>query len=100
MIDMLPIRSLIATTMVATTTGLLAVPAQAVQQATPTLVGIRAAHHNGLDRLVFEFRGRVPDQRDVRYVSKLIADGSGRAGERGGQRAAADPLRRGRRPRP
>ncbi len=78
MIDMLPIRSLIATTMVATTTGLLAVPAQAVQQATPTLVGIRAAHHNGLDRLVFEFRGRVPDQRDVRYVSKLIADGSGR----------------------
>ncbi|TMS00349.1 GerMN domain-containing protein [Nonomuraea basaltis] len=78
MIIMLPIRPLIATAMVASATGLLAVPAQATQQAvTPTLVGIRAAHHYGLDRLVFEFRGRVPAQRDVRYVSKLIADGSG-----------------------
>ncbi|MFI7707393.1 GerMN domain-containing protein [Nonomuraea sp. NPDC049480] len=78
MIIMLPIRPLIATAMVASATGLLAMPAQATQQAvTPTLVGIRAAHHYGLDRLVFEFRGRVPAQRDVRYVSKLIADGSG-----------------------
>ncbi|MFC4119860.1 AMIN-like domain-containing (lipo)protein, partial [Nonomuraea zeae] len=80
MIAMLPIRPLIATAMVATSTGLLAVPAQAAAQtaATPTLAGIRAAHQPGLDRLVFEFRGRVPAQRDVRYVSKLIADGSGR----------------------
>ncbi|WP_113701225.1 AMIN-like domain-containing (lipo)protein [Nonomuraea lactucae] len=79
MITMLPIRPLIATAMVATSTGVLAVPAHATQHSgTPTLVGIRAAHHQGLDRLVFEFRGRVPAQRDVRYVSKLTADGSGR----------------------
>ncbi|MEV0625291.1 AMIN-like domain-containing (lipo)protein [Nonomuraea wenchangensis] len=80
MIAMLPVRPLIATAMVAASTGLLAVPAQAVQRpaATPVLVGVRAAHHDGLDRLVFEFRGRVPAQRDIRYVSELIADGSGR----------------------
>ncbi|MFG1949458.1 GerMN domain-containing protein [Nonomuraea sp. NPDC048826] len=80
MIIMLPIRPLIATAMVATTTGLLAVPAQATVQhvGPPVLTGIRAAHHRGLDRLVFEFRGRAPAQRDVRYVSRLLADGSGR----------------------
>ncbi|MET8990214.1 GerMN domain-containing protein [Nonomuraea wenchangensis] len=80
MVAMLPVRPLIATAMVAASTGLLAVPAQAVQRpaATPVLVGIRAAHHDGLDRLVFEFRGRVPAQRDIRYVSELIADGSGK----------------------
>ncbi|MEV4805336.1 GerMN domain-containing protein [Nonomuraea sp. NPDC049421] len=79
MMTMLPIRPLIATAMVASATGLLAVPAQATQQAaTPTLVDVRAAHQPGLDRLVFEFSGRAPAQRDVRYVSRLIADGSGR----------------------
>ena len=26
----------------------------------PTLVGIRAAHHPGFDRVVFEFRGGLP----------------------------------------
>ncbi|MEU6795554.1 GerMN domain-containing protein [Nonomuraea wenchangensis] len=80
MIAMLPVRPLIATAMVAASTGLLVAPAQAVQRpaATPVLVGIRAAHHDGVDRLVFEFRGRVPAQRDIRYVSELIADGSGR----------------------
>jgi hypothetical protein len=84
MITMLPIRPLVATAMVATSTGLLAVPVQAtaqsaVQQAVPpVLTGIRAAHHPGLDRLVFEFRGRVPAKRDVRYVSRLVADGSGK----------------------
>src|SRR5690606_37605296 len=60
MITMLPIRPLVASAMVATSTGLLAVPVQAtaqsaVQQAVPpVLTGIRAAHHPGLDRLVFE----------------------------------------------
>lgn len=80
MIAMLPVRPLIATAMVAAATGLLAAPAQAVQRpaATPVLVGIRASHHDGVDRLVFEFRGRVPAQRDIRYVSELIADGSGK----------------------
>ncbi|GIH68513.1 GerMN domain-containing protein [Sphaerimonospora thailandensis] len=42
-----------------------------------TLVDIRAAHHRGLDRLVFEFRGPLPATRRASYVSSLIADGSG-----------------------
>ena len=42
-----------------------------------TLVGIRAAHHPGFDRVVFVFDGAVPADRRVRYVDKLIADGSG-----------------------
>lgn len=42
-----------------------------------TLVGIRAAHHPGFDRLVFEFRGGLPASHRVRYVDRLIADGSG-----------------------
>lgn len=46
--------------------------------ATPVLVDVRAAHQPGLDRLVFEFRGSLPARRDVRYVKRLIADGSGR----------------------
>lgn len=45
--------------------------------ALPTLVGIRAAHHAGFDRVVFEFDSRVPTDVRVRYVDRLIADGSG-----------------------
>jgi len=43
----------------------------------PTLVQISAAHHPGYDRLVFQFSGGLPAQRSVRYVSAIIADGSG-----------------------
>ncbi|HEY9475929.1 MAG TPA: hypothetical protein VIS06_19020 [Mycobacteriales bacterium] len=43
----------------------------------PTLVAIRAAHHPGYDRLVFEFRGGLPQRHDVNYVPVVIADGSG-----------------------
>ncbi|WP_084957793.1 GerMN domain-containing protein [Thermoactinospora rubra] len=43
----------------------------------PTLVGIRAAHHVGFDRLVFEFRGGLPAHRSARYVSQVRQDGSG-----------------------
>lgn len=42
----------------------------------PTLVDIRSAHADGVDRVVFEFQGGLPDTR-VRYVDRLIADGSG-----------------------
>ncbi|NUR86059.1 MAG: GerMN domain-containing protein [Nonomuraea sp.] len=79
MIDMIPIRSLALATVVASTAGLLAVPAQAVQRPAPVLVAVRAAHQPGFDRLVFEFRGRVPAQREIRYVPRLVADPSGRA---------------------
>ena len=62
----------------------LAVPAvtasagTSAQQTGPTLVSIRAAHHPGYDRLVFEFRGGLPAQRGARYVSRVIADPSGK----------------------
>ena len=62
--------------------GLLTSPAMASTTAgkasPPTLIAIRAAHHPGYDRLVFQFRGRLPAQRSVRYVSKVIADPSGK----------------------
>lgn len=45
--------------------------------AVPTLVAIRAAHHPGYDRLVFQFAGRTPAQRSVRYVSRVITDPKG-----------------------
>jgi hypothetical protein len=44
----------------------------------PTLTAIRAGHHPGFDRLVFQFRGPVPAHRIVRYVRKVIGDASGR----------------------
>src|ERR671926_500533 len=52
-------------------------PASAQVSSIPTLVAIRAAHHAGFDRVVFEFSGPLPQRRDVRYVPQLIADGSG-----------------------
>ncbi|MGO8955909.1 MAG: hypothetical protein ACLQFR_00830 [Streptosporangiaceae bacterium] len=54
-------------------------PAGAAAQPLPDmLVAIRAAHHPGSDRLVFQFRGGMPDQRSVRYASTVIADPSGK----------------------
>lgn len=43
----------------------------------PVLTAIRAAHHPGFDRLVFQFRGEVPAQRKASYVKQVVADGSG-----------------------
>lgn len=45
---------------------------------TPVLVAVRAAHRDGVDRVVFEFRGGLPAKREVDYVDRLFADGSGR----------------------
>jgi len=42
------------------------------------LVAVRAAHHPGYDRIVFEFSGPAPSRQHVRYVNRLIADPSGR----------------------
>ena len=44
---------------------------------TPTLVAIRAAHHPGYDRIVYEFRGGLPSSRHVAYVDELVGDPSG-----------------------
>ena len=54
--------------------GALAVPAATVSASTtvPTLTQIRATHHPGYDRLVFEFRGRVPTHHGARYVSQVV----------------------------
>ncbi|ROR91955.1 AMIN-like domain-containing (lipo)protein [Nocardioides aurantiacus] len=58
--------------------GVVTVPATtAAPPPTPTLVAIRAAHHPGFDRIVYEFRGGLPTSRQVRYVDSLTADGSG-----------------------
>lgn len=51
--------------------------AHAAPPTQPTLVSIRAAHHAGFDRVVFQFRGGLPASHRVRYVQRLIADGSG-----------------------
>ena len=46
---------------------------------TPVLVAVRATHNGGtVDRVVFEFSGGVPSKRDVAYVERIVADGSGR----------------------
>ncbi|GAA1010782.1 hypothetical protein Aple_066040 [Acrocarpospora pleiomorpha] len=74
---MLSLRAFVAGVVVgAVVGGGLAIPASA-RAATPILVAIRAAHHPGLDRLVFEFKGALPAERSARYVTGLVADGSG-----------------------
>lgn len=45
--------------------------------APPALVDVRASHHAGFDRLVFQFEGGVPSSVRVRYVDELVADPSG-----------------------
>jgi hypothetical protein len=52
--------------------------APAGAQSAPTIVAVRAGRHAGFDRVVFEFRGPVPATRRVRYVDRLVQDGSGK----------------------
>ena len=68
------VRTLLVASLVAVVLALAAAPAGA--QSAPTLVDVRAARHPGFDRVVFEFRGTVP-QHTVRYVGQLVEDGSG-----------------------
>ncbi len=70
MFAILPLAAL-ATLLPATTQ---APPAQAVT--VPTLVAVRAAHHPGYDRVVFEFTGSLPTAGAV-WTTNLYADGSG-----------------------
>ena len=75
-------RSAAALVALAAMGGLAAPAASAVgattARAIPTLTQIRAGHHPGFDRLVFQFRGPVPAHRTIRYVRKVIGDASGR----------------------
>lgn len=70
----------LAPALVAPSTGGAAPPASvtAPPPPTPVLVAVRAAHRGDVDRVVFEFRGGLPAQRQVGYVDRLFADGSGR----------------------
>lgn len=43
---------------------------------TPTVVAIRAAHHPGFDRVVFQLTA-LPTQRSVRYVAQVVSDPRG-----------------------
>ncbi len=52
--------------------------AQAATAQTSTLVGVRAAAHPGFDRVVWQFDGPVPTNRQARIVSALYQDGSGK----------------------
>ena len=68
------VRTLVVTSLVTVVLALAATPAGA--QSTPTLVDVRAGRHPGFDRVVFEFRGGLPEHR-VSYVNQLVEDGSG-----------------------
>jgi len=69
------VRTLVVTSLAAVVLALAAAPAGA--QSAPTLTDVRAGGHTGFDRVVFEFRGAVPEHR-VGYVDQLVQDGSGR----------------------
>ena len=58
------------------TAAALQTPAPA-QETTPVLVDVRAAHHTGYDRLVFEFTGALPATYGVTVVDQVIGDFSG-----------------------
>ncbi|MCK2218313.1 GerMN domain-containing protein [Actinomadura sp. ATCC 31491] len=77
---MLPIRPLIAgAALAAAVTVPVALPAQAAQLArVPTLIGVRAAHQPGFDRLVFEFRGGLPRWTQTSYVDRVVDQATGR----------------------
>ncbi len=81
------IAPIVATGALALVAGLAAAPAQAGDpgaRTMPRLVDVRAAHHPGFDRVVFEFAGPLPDH-DVGYVDDLVQDGSGRSMRIAGQ---------------
>jgi hypothetical protein len=69
------VRTLVVTSLAAVVLALAAAPAGA--QSAPTLTDVRAGRHTGFDRVVFEFRGAVPEHR-IGYVSQLVQDGSGK----------------------
>ncbi len=54
------------------------VAAASAAPSNPLLVAVRARHVGDVDRVVFEFRGGLPADREVDYVDRLFADGSGR----------------------
>jgi len=43
----------------------------------PVLTAVRVAHHPGFDRVVFDFDNQLPGAVSVRYVDRVVSDGSG-----------------------
>lgn len=73
------LRSAVLTATVLVAALATAVPAGVVTaQDLPVLVDVRAAHHRGFDRVVFEFEGGLPDATFVDWVDRVTHDGSGR----------------------
>jgi hypothetical protein len=70
------VRTLVVTSLAAVVLAIAAAPAGA--QSAPTLVDVRAGHHPGFDRVVFEFRGGAVPRHRVGYVDQLVEDGSGK----------------------
>ena len=71
------VRTLVVTSLATIVLALAAAPAGAQSAPEiPTLVDVRAGGHTGHDRVVFEFRGPVPEHR-IGYVDQLVQDGSG-----------------------
>jgi hypothetical protein len=68
------VRTVVVSGLAAVALAMAAAPAGA--QSVPTLVDVRAGRHPGFDRVVFQFRGAVPQHR-IRYVDQLVQDGSG-----------------------
>jgi hypothetical protein len=68
----------VLTTFVALMAALLVAVPSASSAPVPTLREIRAAHHPGFDRLVFEFSGGLPEFTRTRWVDEVIQDPSGR----------------------
>jgi hypothetical protein len=79
--------AVLVTAPVALPAGAATPPTAADTVTTPVLVAVRAAHHPGLDRLVFEFRGGLPARHSATYVKRLVADPGG-----GTVRAVGDAL--------
>lgn len=69
--------TMVAAVAVTAPRGQAASPAAVGAASTPRLVAIRATHHPGFDRVVFEFSGSLPSRRHVRYVNRLLGDASG-----------------------
>ena len=58
--------------------GVAAVPAPGARPAAlPQLVDVRAVHRGRVDRVVLQFDDGIPAGVDVRYVDRLLGDGSG-----------------------
>jgi len=65
-----------AATFAAAAVSIMVPTAQA--QGSSLVTAVRAAHHPGFDRVVFEFEGAVPARHVAGYVSSVVADPSGK----------------------